>query len=78
MRAQIEGLGRKRLQVSHISQGLVGRERLELEGEAGGTHKAVERPGALDACETPTPAERLKRHIRDPTRAISPHSSATS
>ena len=47
MRAQAEGLAQQRLQVSPTPQSLAGRGQLELEGEADGAHKAVERPGAL-------------------------------
>lgn len=64
-RAQAEGLAQERLQVSPIPQGLAGRGQLELEGEADGTHEAVERPGALIAREAPALAERLERHVRD-------------
>lgn len=69
MRAQAEGLAQERLQVSPIPQGLAGRGQLELEGEADGAHKAVERPGALIAREAPALAERLERNIRDPPHA---------
>ena len=71
MRAQAEGLAQERLQVSPIPQGLAGRGQLELEGEADGAHKAIERPGALIAREAPALAERLERHVRDiPTREL--------
>lgn len=71
MRAQAEGLAQKYLQVSPIPQGLAGRGQLELEGEADGAHKAIERPGALIALEAPALAERLKRHVRDlPAREL--------
>ena len=70
-RAQAEGLAQERLQVSPIPQGLAGRGQLELEGETDGAHKAVERPGALVARETPALAERLERHVRDlPAREL--------
>ena len=49
MRAQAEGLAQERLQVSPIPQGLAGRGQLELEGEADGAKKAVERSRALIA-----------------------------
>ena len=71
MRAQAEGLAQERLQVSPILQSLAGRGQLELEGEADGAHKAVERPGALIAREAPALAERLERHVRDlPAREL--------
>ena len=65
MRAQTEGLAQERLQVSPIPQGLAGRGQLELESEADGAHKAVERPRALITRETPALAKRLERHVRD-------------
>lgn len=71
MRAQAEGLAQERLQVSPIPQGLAGRGQLELEGEADGAKKAVERSRALIAREAPALAERLERHVRDiPTREL--------
>ncbi len=71
MRAQAEGLAQERLQVSPITQGLAGRGQLELEGEADGAHKAIERPGALIAREATALAERLERHVRDhPVREL--------
>ena len=71
MRAQAEGLAQERLQVPPIPQGPAGRGQLELEGEADGAHKAVERPGALIAREAPALAERLERHVRDlPAREL--------
>lgn len=71
MRAQAEGLAQERLQVSPIPQGLARRGQLELEGEADGAHKAVERSGALVAREAPALAERLERHVRDlPAREL--------
>ena len=63
MRAQAEGLAQERLQVSPIPQGLAGRGQLELEGEADGAKKAVERPEALIAREAPALAKRLERHV---------------
>lgn len=70
-RAQAEGLAQERLQVSPITQGLAGRGQLELEGEADGAHKAVERPGALIARKAPALAERPERHVRDlPAREL--------
>ena len=65
MRAQAEGLAQERLQVSPIPQGLAGRGQLELEGEADGANKAVERPRALIAREAPALTERLESHVRD-------------
>ena len=62
MRAQAEGLTQERLQVPPIPQGLAGRGQLELEGEADGAHKAIERPGALITCE----ATALARTPRTP------------
>ena len=71
MRAQAEGLAQERLQVSPIPQSLAGRGQLELEGEADGAKKAVERSRALIAREAPALAERLERHVRDiPTREL--------
>lgn len=71
MRAQAEGLAQERLQGPPIPQGLAGRGQLELEGEADGANKAVERPRALIAREAPALAERLERHVRDiPTREL--------
>ena len=71
MRAQAEGLVQERPQVSPIPQGLAGRGQLELEGEADGAKKAVERSRALIAREAPALAERLERHVRDlPAREL--------
>ena len=60
-----KGSRRSVCRVPPIPQGLAGRGQLELEGEADGANKAVERPGALIAREAPALAERLERHVRD-------------